>query len=586
MSDMFDGDEFDYISSHKKRLAQEEARRKEEERLAQEQAKQKELARQEELSKRHAEASGVNRAKKDVMSHPPYGKPYRTDRKKPLNTSKDPSVTDRNERLQKEQRQKAKIEKKRLQQQRQKASEAEKARMLRRAKAEEKAKKERLAQEKRKRTEAIKRQKEIRKGEKEQSRLLHKAQKDAMRDRRRAVLIAYGARLATMIVIGLLLFAVSFAAFRITFGLDMGEKKDGYSYVIGKKESSLKFEKAFKNGVLYICGDDLASMCNLTVAGDESEIKYISPGVGNETASFKINTRTAYVNKNEVRLSSEIFKDDNGRIYIPLEFFSEYMHGVNIVNDEIKRTVTVSRLVINQEDVTVLGAEAKYADITFKIKPTYTIGSLDESVLNEEMPDFEYKIDIDPFEEYINPRNIFEYVKIINKKNPAEETFEYYDLIETTNQSVHNDVPVKLRRSAAKALEAMLLEAKADNVTRYAVFRGYVTFEEATQGAEKESYVSKYGLPQYDENLLGLTAEVYFGNREDSYGDSEVYKWFEKNAHRFGFIVRYPKGSEESTGVSFRPWTLRFVGRYSATKMYDEGLTLEQYVQKYGLIEQ
>ena len=33
MSDMFDGDEFDYISSHKKRLAQEEAKRKEEERL-------------------------------------------------------------------------------------------------------------------------------------------------------------------------------------------------------------------------------------------------------------------------------------------------------------------------------------------------------------------------------------------------------------------------------------------------------------------------------------------------------------------------------------------------------------------------
>ena len=55
MSDMFDGDEFDYISSHKKHLAQEEAKRKEEERLAQEKAKQKELARQEEsLQKRRA----------------------------------------------------------------------------------------------------------------------------------------------------------------------------------------------------------------------------------------------------------------------------------------------------------------------------------------------------------------------------------------------------------------------------------------------------------------------------------------------------------------------------------------------------
>ena len=48
------------------------------------------------------------------------------------------------------------------------------------------------------------------------------------------------------------------------------------------------------------------------------------------------------------------------------------------------------------------------------------------------------------------------------------------------------------------------------------------------------------------------------------------------NAHRFGFIVRYPDGAEYR--LLYEPWHLRFIGAKAATDMSARGIgTLEQY---------
>ena len=63
------------------------------------------------------------------------------------------------------------------------------------------------------------------------------------------------------------------------------------------------------------------------------------------------------------------------------------------------------------------------------------------------------------------------------------------------------------------------------------------------------------------------------------FGNTPEGKWFAENAHRFGFILRYPKEKQEITGVIFEPWHFRFVGRYHAEKIYAGGLCLEEYLQ-------
>jgi LAS superfamily LD-carboxypeptidase LdcB len=52
-----------------------------------------------------------------------------------------------------------------------------------------------------------------------------------------------------------------------------------------------------------------------------------------------------------------------------------------------------------------------------------------------------------------------------------------------------------------------------------------------------------------------------------------------ENAHRYGFILRYPEGKEDITKYSYEPWHLRYVGNI-ASNIYNNNLTLEEYKDK------
>ena len=54
--------------------------------------------------------------------------------------------------------------------------------------------------------------------------------------------------------------------------------------------------------------------------------------------------------------------------------------------------------------------------------------------------------------------------------------------------------------------------------------------------------------------------------------------WIRDNAHRFGFIISYPDGSEHMTGFIYEPWHLRYVGVEVATQIFEQGLVLEEFL--------
>ncbi len=45
-----------------------------------------------------------------------------------------------------------------------------------------------------------------------------------------------------------------------------------------------------------------------------------------------------------------------------------------------------------------------------------------------------------------------------------------------------------------------------------------------------------------------------------------------------GFIIRFPKGKDAQTGYQYEPWHLRYLGIDMATKVYNSGLSLEEYL--------
>ena len=46
----------------------------------------------------------------------------------------------------------------------------------------------------------------------------------------------------------------------------------------------------------------------------------------------------------------------------------------------------------------------------------------------------------------------------------------------------------------------------------------------------------------------------------------------------YGFLLRYPKGSEKITGYIYEPWHVRYLGTSTAKLLHDSGLTLEEFL--------
>ena len=63
-----------------------------------------------------------------------------------------------------------------------------------------------------------------------------------------------------------------------------------------------------------------------------------------------------------------------------------------------------------------------------------------------------------------------------------------------------------------------------------------------------------------------------------AFPDEGVCGAFRRRCAQFGFVLRYPAGKEEVTGIGHEPWHFRYVGWPHAWLMDRQGLVLEEYI--------
>ena len=80
------------------------------------------------------------------------------------------------------------------------------------------------------------------------------------------------------------------------------------------------------------------------------------------------------------------------------------------------------------------------------------------------------------------------------------------------------------------------------------------------------------GRPGESEHELGLAVDIA--------GDG-AQAWLRENAWRYGFILRYPEGSESVTGRKCDPSHFRYVGSAAVAQMASLGQTLEEYLEMF-----
>ena len=150
---------------------------------------------------------------------------------------------------------------------------------------------------------------------------------------------------------------------------------------------------------------------------------------------------------------------------------------------------------------------------------------------------------------------------------------------------------VKLLPEAANALEKLFQEAANNGYTLYAVsgYRDY--YEQKRLYEDKVASVGEWNArktvakPGTSEHQLGLAMDIN-GNSTlkkgltNDFGESPEGVWVMQNAHRFGFIIRYPADKVDVTGYSWEPWHVRYVGKDVAADIYSLKITLEEYHEK------
>ncbi|MFP3460132.1 M15 family metallopeptidase [Arthrobacter globiformis] len=178
---------------------------------------------------------------------------------------------------------------------------------------------------------------------------------------------------------------------------------------------------------------------------------------------------------------------------------------------------------------------------------------------------------------------------IVNKHRPLKPAnYVPADLVQPSVALAVTGEAAQLNRTTAAAAERMFAAAAADgvNMTLASGYRSY-----ATQVVTYNGWVSSQGRaaadtasarPGYSEHQTGWSFDIGDGGGacgfQPCFAGQPAAVWAKANAHRFGFVVRYPLMQHPITGYFYESWHLRYIGVEAATDMRKRGIaTLEQY---------
>lgn len=100
------------------------------------------------------------------------------------------------------------------------------------------------------------------------------------------------------------------------------------------------------------------------------------------------------------------------------------------------------------------------------------------------------------------------------------------------------------------------------------------------KAAETEAAKS-VAIPGTSEHELGLAVDICDIKNQRIVSGMEtqpVQRWLMENSWKYGFILRYPADKADITGIVYEPWHYRYVGKEVAKYIYENHITLEEYV--------
>ena len=118
-------------------------------------------------------------------------------------------------------------------------------------------------------------------------------------------------------------------------------------------------------------------------------------------------------------------------------------------------------------------------------------------------------------------------------------------------------------------------------------------FDNKIQRLENEGYDAEtarveaakvVAAPGTSEHQLGLAADIIdtgYTNLDEGQENTATQQWLMAHCWDYGFILRYPNGTTDITGIIYEPWHYRYVGRTAAAQIHELGVTFEEYIDMF-----
>ncbi len=257
-----------------------------------------------------------------------------------------------------------------------------------------------------------------------------------------------------------------------------------------------------------------------------------------------------------------------------------------------------------EEETVVLLADPELEEIEAELEEIDNYQGLDHVNVEEED-----QYSVDEILQNTNPAVLMDPNITVGSEEPAGETFskDDWNLILVNK---HNPIPenytfelgtitasMKCDARILPELFAMLQAAKGDGVNLIVCspYRDLslqkVLFDRKIKlyMGQGYSYLDAYKkasqivtVPGASEHQVGLALDIIcdtYTVLDSGFGETKAGKWLQEHSKEYGFILRYPKGKEDITGIGYEPWHFRYVGKEAATIIMGKEITLEEFME-------
>lgn len=184
-------------------------------------------------------------------------------------------------------------------------------------------------------------------------------------------------------------------------------------------------------------------------------------------------------------------------------------------------------------------------------------------------------------------KNNKDYLLLINEDNPvpSDYTFEHHTLNcgYDVDKRMHTDLINMLEACNNAGHEYSIISGYRSYDTQQSIIDDtistYIEQGMTQEEAEAKTYISvqKAGASEHQTGLAIDISSYGVTSLEDYLAEEPTNQWLMSNSYKYGFILRYPQDKLEITKISFEPWHFRYVGIETATFLYNNKLTLEEF---------